>query len=456
MKAINLAYELLSDPARRRAASAPEPLSIATSALPAARAGEPYRARLAAVGGAAPYAWEAVLPAGLGLDALRHDRRASRADGQLPVHAHGRRPRRAHGGAGLGAARRAGAVAGDDRGAAERHDRRAVRGGAASRGRRRAAALVGRAARRPATGRRPALRDAAGAERGAVGGRARARCGAADRVRVAPRWSCGRPRRRATRPSGRRSGWPTSSTRRPSPRTRPTSTWRRRERGSRCWNGASRAARSSPRRIAAAILAAAVGACCCRCSWGCSPSRSPGRRCCRRSAPRSSSPPAEPSSSGSAHSSAAAGSIALVAAGIRPSSRPCSTRAPARQARDEPRTRALYRHLDPPALIEGVKQPRKGHPPRALAAAIVGCALLMGPAFGGSALAAAGPRYDVPRGFIRCPHAVAWTALQVGFRAPHELPRRRPLHACICRAGERPEHAPRRRRLPLPNPLLAR
>ena len=69
MKAINLAYELLSDPARRRAATAPEPLSIATSALPPARAGEPYRAQLAVVGGAAPYAWEAVLPAGLALDA---------------------------------------------------------------------------------------------------------------------------------------------------------------------------------------------------------------------------------------------------------------------------------------------------------------------------------------------------------------------------------------------------
>ncbi len=68
MKAINLAYELLSDPARR-AATASQPLSIATSALPVARAGEPYRARLAVVGGAAPTTWEAVLPAGLGLDA---------------------------------------------------------------------------------------------------------------------------------------------------------------------------------------------------------------------------------------------------------------------------------------------------------------------------------------------------------------------------------------------------
>ena len=69
MKAINLAYELLSDPGRRRAAHAPAQLSIATSALPAARAEEPYWAQLAAVGGRAPYVWEALLPAGLTLDA---------------------------------------------------------------------------------------------------------------------------------------------------------------------------------------------------------------------------------------------------------------------------------------------------------------------------------------------------------------------------------------------------
>ena len=68
MKAINLAYELLSDPARHGVASAPGPFSIATSALPAARAGEPYGAQLAAVGGVGPYAWEAVLPAGLWLE----------------------------------------------------------------------------------------------------------------------------------------------------------------------------------------------------------------------------------------------------------------------------------------------------------------------------------------------------------------------------------------------------
>ena len=68
MKAVNLAYELLCDPARR-AAIAAAPVSIVTSALAVARADEPYRARLAVVGGAAPYTWEAVLPAGLGLDA---------------------------------------------------------------------------------------------------------------------------------------------------------------------------------------------------------------------------------------------------------------------------------------------------------------------------------------------------------------------------------------------------
>jgi hypothetical protein len=47
-------------------------------------------------------------------------------------------------------------------------------------------------------------------------------------------------------------------------------------------------------------------------------------------------------------------------------------------------------------------------PARALAAALVGCALLLGPGFTGVALAGAGPRYDVPRGFTRCSHAVAW------------------------------------------------
>lgn len=66
MKAINLAYALLSDPARHPVAVAP---SIASSALPAARAGERYRAPLAVVGGVGPYAWEAVLPTGLALDA---------------------------------------------------------------------------------------------------------------------------------------------------------------------------------------------------------------------------------------------------------------------------------------------------------------------------------------------------------------------------------------------------
>src|SRR3954454_15808292 len=60
MKAINLAYERLRAGARRRGAPAPGPLSIATAAPPAARAGEPYRAQPTVVGGAAPYAWEAV------------------------------------------------------------------------------------------------------------------------------------------------------------------------------------------------------------------------------------------------------------------------------------------------------------------------------------------------------------------------------------------------------------
>src|SRR5262245_4560873 len=65
MKAINVSYDVLSDARRRRAATAKAPLAIVTSALPVATAGEPYRARLAADGGAAPYTWEAELPAGL-------------------------------------------------------------------------------------------------------------------------------------------------------------------------------------------------------------------------------------------------------------------------------------------------------------------------------------------------------------------------------------------------------
>jgi hypothetical protein len=70
MKAINLAYEqLLNRPARCRMAIVCEPLSIVTSELPHARVGEPYRAQLAVEGGAAPYAWDARLPAGLVLDA---------------------------------------------------------------------------------------------------------------------------------------------------------------------------------------------------------------------------------------------------------------------------------------------------------------------------------------------------------------------------------------------------
>ena len=57
MKAINLAYERLSDPARRRAAIVSVPFSIATSALPVARVGERYRAPLTLLGGVAPYTW---------------------------------------------------------------------------------------------------------------------------------------------------------------------------------------------------------------------------------------------------------------------------------------------------------------------------------------------------------------------------------------------------------------
>jgi hypothetical protein len=69
MKAINLAYELLTDPARPRRVVAAKPFSIATSALPLARVGAPYRAPLTLSDGAGPYRWDAVLPAGLELDA---------------------------------------------------------------------------------------------------------------------------------------------------------------------------------------------------------------------------------------------------------------------------------------------------------------------------------------------------------------------------------------------------
>jgi hypothetical protein len=52
----------------------------------------------------------------------------------------------------------------------------------------------------------------------------------------------------------------------------------------------------------------------------------------------------------------------------------------------------------------GVKQSRLGR----VSAAVVGCALVAGLVFTGAASGAAGPRYDVPRGFTRCSHAVAW------------------------------------------------
>jgi hypothetical protein len=85
MKAINVAYALLSDPARRRPATACEALSIATDALPHARAGALYSARLAARGGAAPDAWEAALPAGLALDASGAIRGRPERTGSFPL-----------------------------------------------------------------------------------------------------------------------------------------------------------------------------------------------------------------------------------------------------------------------------------------------------------------------------------------------------------------------------------
>jgi len=47
-------------------------------------------------------------------------------------------------------------------------------------------------------------------------------------------------------------------------------------------------------------------------------------------------------------------------------------------------------------------------PPRPLTAALAACAVLLGSAFTGAAAAASGPRYDVPSGYTRCAHAVAW------------------------------------------------
>lgn len=67
MKAINLAYELLNERGRWQTAAASGPLSIATHELPRARVGETYRAHMTVRGGAAPYVWEGVLPAGLAL-----------------------------------------------------------------------------------------------------------------------------------------------------------------------------------------------------------------------------------------------------------------------------------------------------------------------------------------------------------------------------------------------------
>jgi hypothetical protein len=69
MKAINVAYELLSNGHERPTAAPVRPLSITTSALPAATAGEPYRAQLAVDGGVPPYTWEGALPAALTLSA---------------------------------------------------------------------------------------------------------------------------------------------------------------------------------------------------------------------------------------------------------------------------------------------------------------------------------------------------------------------------------------------------
>src|SRR5205823_3059019 len=85
MKAINVAYEALREAARRRPARSAEPPWIATAALPPARVGEAYRARLAVEAGAAPYAWEAVLPPGLVLDGWGMIRGRVERTGSFPL-----------------------------------------------------------------------------------------------------------------------------------------------------------------------------------------------------------------------------------------------------------------------------------------------------------------------------------------------------------------------------------
>ena len=175
MKAINLAYEMLSDHGPEVPAG---PLSIAPDPLATGRAGQPYRVPLQAVGGARPYRWEATLPPGLTLDPVRDDRGPAREDGKLSVHADRHRPRRPDRATRLRPARRADAAADHDRRPAERHDRRSLRSGHRGRGRSRAAVLVGRAAARPAARRRVAVRHAARAERQPDGPRARPRLGA--------------------------------------------------------------------------------------------------------------------------------------------------------------------------------------------------------------------------------------------------------------------------------------
>ena len=355
MKAINLAYELLSDPARRRVASAPEPLSIATSALPAARVGEPYRAQLAAVGGASPYAWEAVLPAGLALDssgaidgrvertgcfpltltvADRDGRTAQRVfvlqvepvplrvltdalpnatigepyEAELRVEG-GVAPLRWSGEPPAGLQLGAGLLFGTPLGpSAVLPLELCVRDAA-----RQTACVSLLLIVRPAA----AAGDATEWTPERLADEQHAQAAAAHEADVDVATTRARiavlERRLARRPLELRArSPPRSSSQQPS---RP----------------------------------------CCRCSWGCSPSRSPGRHWCARSAPRSSLPAAGPSSSGSARSSAAAAPNAPVASEIPPT--PATQRVKLACASVRPERAALR---SDPARTDAPRQKRQG------------------------------------------------------------------------------------------------
>jgi hypothetical protein len=60
----------------------------------------------------------------------------------------------------------------------------------------------------------------------------------------------------------------------------------------------------------------------------------------------------------------------------------------------------------------------------AVMAMVMAAVLLAGPAAGQAHAADAGPRYDVPNGFTRCPHARAWNGFFKWASAQHTTCRR--------------------------------